>query len=120
LGNAVRRTVADRLERKADGGRPLEDLAGREPGCHAHGPVDGGELPAGPVRQDLAEHLARPHSAAVEVAANAGKRRRRRLADVLVVADAKYVRFLSVADGWSDSAYIPATKVAKGLTVIVR
>ena len=40
------------------------------------------------VRQVLADHLAGPHAAAVEVAADAGKRRNRRFAGFLVVVDA--------------------------------
>ena len=33
---------------------------------------------------------------------------------------ARYVRFFSVADGWSDSAYIPDTKAGAGLMIFVR
>lgn len=34
--------------------------------------------------------------------------------------ETRYVRFFSVADGWSDSAYIPDTKVVKGMTIVLR
>jgi len=36
------------------------------------------------------------------------------------VSAARYVRFFSVADGWSESAFIPETRVRKGLTILVR
>jgi hypothetical protein len=36
------------------------------------------------------------------------------------VSAPRYVRFFSVADGWSDSAYIPDTKVKNGMTIIFR
>ncbi|MCR5752198.1 MAG: hypothetical protein K6G91_09555 [Kiritimatiellae bacterium] len=32
----------------------------------------------------------------------------------------KYVRFLSLADGWSDSIYVPGLKIKKGLVLFVR
>ena len=32
----------------------------------------------------------------------------------------KYVRFLSLADGWSDSIYVPSLKAKQGFTIVVR
>ena len=35
-------------------------------------------------------------------------------------AACRYVRFLSLADGWSDSVYIPGLKGKKGMMIIIR
>ena len=43
--------------------------------------------------------------------------------DVSVRVDAaacRYVRFLSLADGWSDSVYVPGLKVKKGMSIVIR
>ncbi len=43
--------------------------------------------------------------------------------DVSMRVDAaacRYVRFLSLADGWSDSVYIPGLKAKKGMMIVIR